>query len=235
MGADQGVRHAPPDLTDDIQSLMDSLDEHKVYQIQKGRVLHDDDEPVPDVVAVGLHKLTEGPLNEYNAAFHRLQKRRKMKPVSSKDIPTSESASQTVTASNHIADSDSPATFPNPIASASGTPSHSTSQKLQVVHTDSSWSSDLDKQDAVLETVDQEEEILEDEETINVSEVFQILDNMENGRIEDSLPRTSAEDVAFDMDEIIIEEDDYYTDGTTSESDNDSEGSLEDGVEDFEL
>ena len=87
-----------------------------------------------------------------------------------------------------------------------------------------------------METVDQEEEILEDEETINVSEVFQILNNMENGQIEDSLvPRTSAEDVAFDMDEIIIEEDDYYTDGTTSESDNDSEGSLEDGVEDFEL
>ena len=35
---------------------MDSLDEHKVYQVQKGRVLiHDDDEPVPDVIAVGLH------------------------------------------------------------------------------------------------------------------------------------------------------------------------------------
>jgi hypothetical protein len=78
--------------------------------------------------------------------------------------------------------------------------------------------------------------ILDEEETL--SEVFQILDNLENGRIEDSLPRTSAEDVAFDMDEVIsIEEDDYYTDGTTSttsDSDNDSEGSLGDDVEDFE-
>ena len=39
---------------------------------------------------------------------------------------------------------------------------------------------------------------------------MQILDNMENGQIDksESLPRTSAEDVAFDMDEIIIEEDD---------------------------
>ena len=47
---------------------------------------------------------------------------------------------------------------------------------------------------------------------------------------------TSAEDVAFDMDEVIIEEDDYYTDGTiTSDSYNDSEGFLEDGVEDIEL
>ena len=59
---------------------------------------------------------------------------------------------------------------------------------------------------------------------------------MENGRIDDSLPRTSAEDVAFDMDEVIIEEDDYYTDGaTTSDLDNDSEGSLEDGVQDIKL
>ena len=85
-----------------------------------------------------------------------------------------------------------------------------------------------------METFD---EIIDDEETLQVSEVFQILDNMENGRIEDSLPRTSAEDVAFDRDEIIIEEDDYYTDGTstTSDSDNESDGSSEDGGEDLEL
>ena len=85
-----------------------------------------------------------------------------------------------------------------------------------------------------METFD---EIIDDEETLQVSEVFQILDNMENGRIEDSLPRTSAEDVAFDMDEIIIEEDDYYTDGTstTSDSDNESDGSSEDGAEALEL
>ena len=81
---------------------MDSLDEHKVYQVQKGRVLHDDDEPVPDVIAVGLHKLTEGPLNEYNTAFHHLQKRRKMKPVSSKDILTSATG---MTTSNTDSDS----------------------------------------------------------------------------------------------------------------------------------
>ena len=57
---------------------------------------------------------------------------------------------------------------------------------------------------------------------------------MENGQIDESLPRTSAEDVAFDMDEIIIEEDEYYTDGTT-DSDNNSDISTEDNVEDFEL
>jgi hypothetical protein len=31
LGADQGTQHAPPDLTQDIQELMKSLDDHKVY------------------------------------------------------------------------------------------------------------------------------------------------------------------------------------------------------------
>ena len=45
------------------------------------------------------------------------------------------------------------------------------------------------------------------------------------------LPRISAEDVAFDMDEIIIDEEDYYyTDGTSN-----SDASSKDSVEDFEL
>lgn len=66
-------------------------------------------------------------------------------------------------------------------------------------------------------------------------EAFQILNNMENGQIYESLPRTSAEDVAFDtMDEVIIEEEDYYIDGT-SDSDNDSDASLEDSIENYEL
>ena len=64
---------------------------------------------------------------------------------------------------------------------------------------------------------------------------MQILDNMENGQLDRSLPRTSAEDVVFDMDEvIIIEEDDYYTDGTTNSEDN-SDVSSEDSLEDIEV
>ena len=63
---------------------------------------------------------------------------------------------------------------------------------------------------------------------------MQILDNMENGQMDKSLPRTSAEDVAFDMDEVIIEEDDYYTDGTTDPEDNYGV-SLEDSLEDIEV
>jgi len=78
------MRHAPADLTDDIHTLMESLDENNVYRTQKGRILDDDDEPVKDVIKVGLQNLTEGnknPLSEYNEAFQNLQARRRMKPV----------------------------------------------------------------------------------------------------------------------------------------------------------
>ena len=48
---------------------MESLDENNVYRIKKGRVLDEDDEPIKDVIAVGLQNLVEGnknPLSEYN-------------------------------------------------------------------------------------------------------------------------------------------------------------------------
>ena len=54
------------------------------YVIQKGRMVKEE-EVVKDIVGGGLQNLTAGeknPLNEYNAAFKRLQIRRKMKPVS---------------------------------------------------------------------------------------------------------------------------------------------------------
>ncbi|KAJ7576490.1 hypothetical protein C8J56DRAFT_900002 [Mycena floridula] len=37
------TQHSPPDLTNDINRLITSLDENNVYRIQKGRVLDDDD------------------------------------------------------------------------------------------------------------------------------------------------------------------------------------------------
>ncbi|KAJ7573000.1 hypothetical protein C8J56DRAFT_1008478 [Mycena floridula] len=84
LGIDIGSRHAPPDLVDDIDRLMKSLDENNVYRLTKGRVLDDDDKPVPDVMSVGLQNLTDStsnPLVEYNKAFLRLQARRRMKPL----------------------------------------------------------------------------------------------------------------------------------------------------------
>ena len=38
FGGDQGTKRAPPDPRSEIQSLMNSLYEHKVYRIQKGRM-----------------------------------------------------------------------------------------------------------------------------------------------------------------------------------------------------
>ena len=88
LGADQGTRNAPPDLTNDIQALISSLEEHKVYKIILGRVLTGENEPVTDVVAIGLQNLTEGAKNsrsEYNTTFHCLQMRRRMTPMT--DLP----------------------------------------------------------------------------------------------------------------------------------------------------
>lgn len=71
-------------LTEDITTLIESLDDNNVYRIQKGRVLDDDNEPIKDDIAAGLQTLVEGnknPLSEYNEAFRNLQARRRMKPM----------------------------------------------------------------------------------------------------------------------------------------------------------
>ncbi|KAJ7731865.1 hypothetical protein B0H16DRAFT_1427291 [Mycena metata] len=84
LGSDQGTKHAPPDLSTDIELLMNSLTEHEVYQI-KGRVFAEGDgSPTPDVITVGIQQLTDSasnPLTEYNAAFLKLQARRRLRPL----------------------------------------------------------------------------------------------------------------------------------------------------------
>ncbi|KAG6916062.1 hypothetical protein DXG01_008587 [Tephrocybe rancida] len=84
LGDDQGMRHAPADLTEDIKTLMVSLLEHGVYIIKKGRVLDDDDPLVKDIISVGLQQLmdsSKSPLIEYNENFKRLQRRRRKQAV----------------------------------------------------------------------------------------------------------------------------------------------------------
>ena len=137
-----------------------------------------------------------------------------MNPVSFNDIPTS-----TTHASTSFTTS---ATAPNPIATLPTSPS------LNHHHSNTST---LPRDTAsALESL-YEEEIPEkgnNEEENGLSEVLQILENMENGKVDESLPRISAEDVSFDMDKVFIEEYDYYTDGTTSsDSDDESDVSLE--------
>jgi len=77
LGSDQGAHYATPDLLDNTQALMDSLNEHSVYQIKKGRKLKED-EIVKDVILDGIHSLSKEdktPLTDYNEAFYCLQQR----------------------------------------------------------------------------------------------------------------------------------------------------------------
>ncbi|KAJ7289061.1 hypothetical protein C8J57DRAFT_1627382 [Mycena rebaudengoi] len=86
LGARQGSKHATPDLWEDIAVLMESLDEHDVYTLTEGRVLDDDEQPVPDIVSDGMAALIHGsaitPLAEFNAQFNVLRERRRVTPVS---------------------------------------------------------------------------------------------------------------------------------------------------------
>ncbi|KAJ7899556.1 hypothetical protein B0H14DRAFT_3104529 [Mycena olivaceomarginata] len=72
LGSDQGTKHAPTNLSADIELLMGSLAEHEVYEI-KGRVFADGDgSPTPDVITDGIQQITDNtsnPLTEYNAAL----------------------------------------------------------------------------------------------------------------------------------------------------------------------
>jgi hypothetical protein len=86
LGSDQGAKHTIPNLEKDMETLMDSLTKHKVYQVKVGRVLDPQDSPVPDVLSTGLAALSHGsstnPLAEFNAQFDRLRERRKLLPIS---------------------------------------------------------------------------------------------------------------------------------------------------------
>ncbi|KAJ7036838.1 hypothetical protein C8F04DRAFT_1181176 [Mycena alexandri] len=66
-------------------ALMDSLNEHDVYTLQPGRVLDDDEKPVPDILAVGMAALTHGasttPLADFNRQFESLRERRRLTPI----------------------------------------------------------------------------------------------------------------------------------------------------------
>lgn len=82
FGSKQGTRHAAPDLTEDIERLMDSLDERDIYRLVLGH-LFDDDVP-PDAVTEGFQALCFGsstPLKDHNKRFLVLQRRRRIRPL----------------------------------------------------------------------------------------------------------------------------------------------------------
>lgn len=80
LGSRQGVRHTSPDLRRDIDRLMDSLDEHRVYSVEHGRTVDETACVVPNTVSAGLKQLDE-PLKDYNQAFIRLQTRSRGTPL----------------------------------------------------------------------------------------------------------------------------------------------------------
>ncbi|KZV77056.1 hypothetical protein PENSPDRAFT_730775 [Peniophora sp. CONT] len=84
LGAKQGDHHATPDLSDDIATLEQSLEENAVYEVRHGRKFDDDDPPPPDIVSKGYAALVNGancPLKEYNARTAALQQRMTVPPL----------------------------------------------------------------------------------------------------------------------------------------------------------
>jgi hypothetical protein len=95
LGSDQGVKHEPANLKNDIHDLMRSLNDHDVYTLKVGRKLDDDDLPVTDIITTGLQQLTDSahnPIDEYNQAFQQLQARRKLRAIIGESAPNSGNA-----------------------------------------------------------------------------------------------------------------------------------------------
>ena len=83
LGSHQGSKHSSPDLSDDIEALMDSLESHGVYAHHNGRIIEDmkgNTSIVRDTLTTGLHQLSS-PLKDYNELFKTLQARRRLRPL----------------------------------------------------------------------------------------------------------------------------------------------------------
>ncbi|KJA28703.1 hypothetical protein HYPSUDRAFT_616184 [Hypholoma sublateritium FD-334 SS-4] len=178
---------------------MDSLDENNVYRVQPGRVL-DDDDLVKDVIGVGLQHLaegTKGPIHDFNKAFHGLQKRRQMKPVSTlaEEYLTGAPASTDLPPATSTVSIPAPAPDLPPLEST-------VDDEIQLINDDS----DVEMGDVFEEP----------------SELEGILNEVVHGENEPTLPRLTSEDVDLDMDEVEIEKEDSDNAGSEWEDDDDS-------------
>ncbi|TFK58861.1 hypothetical protein BDN72DRAFT_806316 [Pluteus cervinus] len=197
LGAQQGTRHAPPDLSNDIRVLMESLNEHGVYEIKLGRVLDKDDLPTKNIAAEGAQALfdtNKSPLNEYNEAFARLQRRRKITPISQ----TRTTAPTPATASACLPPHHSSTPSPNP--DQSGNSCEDESEPLDA--------------DDVLEADPADLELESDLDEAN----------LEIPEVELTLELQSAADVALDMDLVDIPDDFNLDEGDSSETESEGGG-----------
>ncbi|KAL4247085.1 hypothetical protein ABKN59_001421 [Abortiporus biennis] len=80
LGDKQGTKHQSPDLSEDIQTLMNSLAEREVYTCKPGRVIHRDNAIIPNVVNVGLSSIPAS-VGEFNQKFKQQQARRRVAPL----------------------------------------------------------------------------------------------------------------------------------------------------------
>ena len=182
---------------------MDSLNENNVYRLQKGRVLGEDTGgAVKDVILVGLHSLTEGektPLTEYNEAVQRLQRRRSMMSVAEQQ-----------------------SRFQPPSVPAPATPNPPTNPSPPLEIPIAAPSEDDGKGMLVDKSVERES----DEASEEPNEIERILDELADGILEPTLVRSSEEDVALDMDEVMVDVIDEE-ESESSDSGGDSEESGE--------
>ena len=69
-----------------METLLDSLVEHEIYNVKQGQVLDPQDSPVPDVLSTGLAALSHGNstnlLAEFNMQFDCLCEYHKLLPIS---------------------------------------------------------------------------------------------------------------------------------------------------------
>lgn len=157
-------------------------------------------------MAIGLQNLTEGtknPLSEYNTAFRRLQMWRRMTPVT--DLPTQQSPTpaepSTLQFETNVDNGTSTrldSTLENPKSAAEKTDTQTLTEDPQFMEFEAS------------------------EE--NIENLAGLLDDFYN---DETLPRLSKLDVAFEMDEVEIIEDEPW-------DDNDSDSDVDSGASDDE-
>ncbi|KAF4623824.1 hypothetical protein D9613_001534 [Agrocybe pediades] len=197
LGADQGTKHAEPQLAKDIESLMKYMSEHKVYTIQKGRTLDDDEPPVKDIITTGFHALTMGaknPLAEYNEAFSKLQRRRRMKTVPAMrketdmnvEKPPAEKNVEELTGQETQNNLDDISNIPN--FSETATEGVTESEDNPFVQESLTF------------------ECVEEEADESRGEIERILEDVENGRVDELFPVFDEADVALDMDDAVGQE-----------------------------
>ncbi|KAF4622603.1 hypothetical protein D9613_009000 [Agrocybe pediades] len=189
--------HAEPQLAKDIESLMKYMSEHKVYTIQKGRTLDDDEPPVKDIITAGFHALTMGaknPLAEYNEAFSKLQRRRRMKTVPAMrketdmnvEKPPAEKNVEELTGQETQNNLDDISNIPN--FSETATEGVTESEDNPFVQESLTF------------------ECVEEEADESRGEIERILEDVENGRVDELFPVFDEADVALDMDDAVGQE-----------------------------